>query len=196
MFENLREDTRKLKLIKTKGFPWYVIESLLFENGYQAVVLYRMASWFKRRGIPFFGPFLARLSLFLNGVDISPGARIGPGLMIVHGVGLVIGNEARIGADAMLLHQVTIGAPAYERRGHMPNLGDNVFVAAGSRLIGDIEIGDNVFIGANSVVTQDVPADSRVVSEAGVKIVARKQRGPEPEPEPEPEPGADEPRQS
>lgn len=173
MFDNLRADTRKLKLIKTKRAPWYVIESLLFENGYQAVVLYRMASWFKGHGVPFFGPFLARLSLFLTGVDVSPGARIGPGLMIVHGVGLVIGNQARIGADAMLLHQVTIGAPAYERRGHMPKLGDNVFVAAGSRLIGDIEIGDNVFIGANSVVTRDIPANSRVVSEAPLKIVPR-----------------------
>jgi serine O-acetyltransferase len=174
MFDNLREDTRKLKLIKTKSFPWYVLESLLFENGYQAVVLYRMASWFKRHKIPFFGPFLARLSLFLNGVDVSPAAQIGPGLMIVHGVGLVIGNEARIGRDAMLLHQVTIGAPAYERRGSMPKLGDNVFVAAGSRLIGDIEIGDNVFVGANSVITRDVPANSRVVSSGELKIVPRK----------------------
>ncbi len=171
MFDNLRADTRKLKLIKTKSFPWYVIESLLFENGYQAVVLYRMASWFKRRRVPFFGPLLARLSLFLNGVDVSPGAEIGPGLMIVHGVGLVIGDNTRIGADAMLLHQVTIGASRYERRDQMPRLGDNVFVAAGARLIGHIEIGDNVFVGANAVVTQDVPSDSRVLVDAPLKIV-------------------------
>ncbi len=170
MFDNLRADTRKLKLIKTKKFPWYVLESLLFENGYQAVVLYRLAHWFKRRGIPFFGPLIARLSLFLNGVDVSPGARIGPGLMIVHGVGLVVGDHARIGSDAMLLQQVTIGASKYERRSEMPRLGNNVFVAAGARLIGDIEIGDNVFIGANAVVTENVPANSRVVLAAPLKI--------------------------
>ncbi len=170
MFDNLRADTRKLRLIKKKSFPWYVIESLLFENGYQAVVLYRLASWFKRHGIPFFGPALARLSLFLNGVDVSPGARIGPGLMIVHGVGLVIGDHARIGADAMLLQQVTIGASRYERRDRMPTLGDNVFVAAGARVIGGIEIGDGVFIGANAVVTQDVPSNSRVVVDAPIRI--------------------------
>ncbi len=170
MFDNLRADTRKLKLIKTKSFPWYVLESLLFENGYQAVVLYRLASWFKRHRIPFFGPLIARLSLFLNGVDVSPGARIGPGLMIVHGVGLVIGDHTRIGADAMLLHQVTIGASKYERRSEMPRLGDNVFVAAGARLIGGIEIGDNVFIGANAVVTRDIPSNSRVTLDAPLKI--------------------------
>ncbi len=171
MFDNLRADTRKLKLIKSKPFPWYVLESLLFENGYQAVVLYRLSSWFKRNGIPFFGPLLARLSLFLTGVDVSPAAQIGPGLMIVHGVGLVIGASTQIGADAMLLQQVTLGASKYERRSQMPRLGDGVFVAAGARLIGDIEIGDNVFVGANTVVTQDVPSDSRVVSTAQIEIL-------------------------
>lgn len=173
LLANLREDTRKLRLVKTKTFPWYVIESLLFENGYQAVVLYRLASWFKRHGIPFFGPLVARLSLFLNGVDISPAAEIGPGLMIMHGVGLVVGNAARIGSNALLLHQVTIGAPAYERRSHMPKIGDDVFLAAGARLIGDIDVGDNVFIGANVVVTRDIPANSRVVLDAEVKISPR-----------------------
>lgn len=174
LLENLRADTRKLRLVKTKPFPWYVLESLLFENGYQAVVFYRLAHWFKRHRIPFFGPLLARLSLFLNGVDISPAAEIGPGLMVMHGVGLVIGNAARIGADAILLHQVTIGAPAYERRAEMPQVGDGVFVAAGARLIGGIEIGDNVFIGANAVVTRDIPSDSRVVVEAGLRIRPRR----------------------
>ena len=91
--------------------------------------------------------------------------------MIVHGAGLVIGDSSRIGADAMLLQQVTIGASKYERRDQMPRLGDNVFVAAGARLIGQIEIGDNVFIGANAVVTEDVPSNSRVLVDAPVRIV-------------------------
>ena len=81
MLDNLRRDTRRLREIKTKPFPFYVIESLLFENGYQAVVSYRLASWFKHRGIPLFGPLFARLGLFSTGVDISPGAGIGPGLL-------------------------------------------------------------------------------------------------------------------
>lgn len=172
VLKNLREDTRRLRAIKTKPFPFYVLESLLFENGYQAVVLYRIAHWFKSRRIPVLGPFVARLSLFLNSVDIAPGARIGPGLFISHGIGLVIGNGARIGRNGTLLHQVTIGAPTGRRLDHMPTLGDNVFVGAGSRLIGSIEIGDGVFIGVNCVVTEDIPAGTKVTTTAGLTLEA------------------------
>ena len=86
MLDNLREDTRRLREIKTKPFPWYVIESLLFETGYQAVVLHRIAHWFKTHGIPVLGPLFARLNQFYTGVDIGPGAEIGPGLRIAHAV--------------------------------------------------------------------------------------------------------------
>ncbi len=171
MFDNLRADTQRLKEIKRKRFPWYVLESLLFENGYQAVVLHRVAHWFKSRGIPVLGPLFARLSLFLTGADIAPAAVIGPGFRISHGVGLVIGDRVRIGSGALLLHQVTIGAPSGRRIDEMPTLGDDVFVGAGSRLIGKITIGDGVFIGVNAVVTQDVPDHKKVVSAAGIEIV-------------------------
>jgi len=170
MFDNLRADTRLMRLTRSKPFPWYVLESLLFDNGYQAVVLYRIAHWFRSRNVPVLGPFIARLSLFFTGVDISPGAVIGPGLLISHGVGLVIGHKVRIGAGAVLLHQVTIGSPSGRRLEEMPTLGDDVFVGAGSRLIGKIEIGDNVKIGVNSVVTRDIPANSRVASTAEIRV--------------------------
>ncbi len=170
MFANLAADTRRLRMIKSKGFPGYLIESLLFENGYQAVVLHRTAHWFKSRRIPFLGPFFHRLSIFLTGVDIAPAAVIGPGLFIGHGVGLVVGDQARIGSRAMLLQQVTIGSPAVDRRNEMPTLGDDVFVAAGARLIGGITIGDGAVIGANAVVAQDVPAGCKVLSAAGLEI--------------------------
>lgn len=163
MFDNLRHDTRRLREIKTKKAPWYVLESLLFENGYQAVVLHRIAHWFKARRVPFFGPLLHRLSLTWTGVDIAPGAHIGPGLFIGHGVGIVVGESAVIGARATLLHQVTIGAPATARRDEMPVLGNDVYVAAGARLIGALRVGDGVFIGAGCQVFEDVPAGSRVV---------------------------------
>ncbi len=170
MFGNLREDTRRLRAIKTKGFPWYVIESLLFENGYQAVVLYRTAHWFKRRRIPFFGPLFGRLSVWLTGVDISPGADIGPGLMISHGQGIVVGRWARIGANATLLHGATLGGPALDRREEMPRLGDDILVGAGARLIGGIDVGDGAIIGANAVVTEDIPPGSRVFAGGGITI--------------------------
>jgi serine O-acetyltransferase len=174
MLDNLREDTRRLREIKTKPFPWYVIESLLFENGYQAVVLHRIAHWFKKRGIPVLGPFFARLNQFLTGVDIGPGAEIGSGLRIAHGYGIVIGGYARIGRNALLLHQVTIGSPNPARVENMPVLGDNVFLGAGAKILGDIRIGDNVFVGVNAIVAQDIPDNSRVLCTSGIEIRSRK----------------------
>ena len=171
---NLVADARRLRELKSKPFPWYVIESLLFENGYQAVVLHRMAHACKRRHIPVLGPLFARLSLFLTGVDIAPAAQIGPGLLISHGVGIVIGGYARIGSGATILHAVTIGGPYPSRRREMPTLGDEVFLGAGAMVIGDIQIGDRVFIGAGAMVTEDVPEDSVVVSEATVEIKPRR----------------------
>ena len=97
MWDNLRADTRRLREIKSKPAPWYVLESLLFENGYQAVLLHRLAHWFKAHRIPVLGPAIARYNLFLTGVDIAPAARIGPGLRIAHGTGIVVGNAVEIG---------------------------------------------------------------------------------------------------
>lgn len=173
MFQNVLQDAARLRQIKTKGAPWYVLESLLFENGYQAVVLYRIGNWFKCRRIPIFGPLVARISLWLTGVDISPSASIGPGLLIGHGVGLVIGGRVRIGARALLLHGVTIGAPGIDRREEMPQIGDDVFVGAGACLLGGIRVGNNVFVGANAVVTRDIEDDCRVLPDMPLKISSR-----------------------
>jgi serine O-acetyltransferase len=176
VLDNLREDTRRLLLTKSKPFPWYVIESLLFETGYQAVVLHRIAHWFKRRGVPVLGPLFARISQFLTGVDIAPGAVIGPGLLISHGTGLVVGGYAKIGRDAILLHGVTIGSPSPGRIEKMPVIGDNVFIGAGATLIGEITVGDDVFIGVHAIVTRDIPSGSRVLCKAEIEIEPRRDR--------------------
>ena len=110
----------------------------------------------------------------LTGVDIAPAAEIGPGLLISHGVGIVIGGYARIGAGATILHAVTIGGPYPSRRREMPTLGDDVFLGAGATVIGDIHVGDRVFIGAGAMVTEDVPDDSVVVADAKVEIKPRR----------------------
>ncbi len=174
MLDNLRQDAARLKSYGSLPYPWSLIEALLFDNGFQAVVLYRCARWFKRHRIPFLGPFTARLSLFLTGVDISASADIGPGLRISHGVGIVVGGHARIGAGAVLLHGVTLGSPSERRVAQMPTLGDNVFVSVGATLIGDITVGDDVVIGPGAVVAEDVPSHSKVLSTAGVEILPRK----------------------
>lgn len=174
MWDNLRADTRRLREIKRKPFPWYVVESLLFENGYQAVVLHRLAHWFKRHRVPVLGPLVARCNQFLTGVEIGPGAEIGPGLRISHGHGIVIGGYARIGANALLLHQVTVGSPDPRRVEAMPVIGDNVFLGAGAKVIGAIRVGNDVFVGVNAIVAEDVPDGSRVVARGGVEVSARR----------------------
>ena len=158
MLDNLRADARRLELAGRLPYPWSLIESLLFDNGFQAVVLYRMASAMKRWRIPLLGPAIARLSVFLTGVDISPSAEIGPGLRISHGVGTVVGGAARIGPGAVLLHQVTLGSP--------------------SERIGRIIVGDGVVIGPNAVVTVDVPDDSKVLAGTGIEIAPRRALSP------------------
>ena len=179
MLQNLKRDTRWLRSIKSKPFPWYVVESLLFENGYQAVVLHRIAHWFKSRGIPFFGPLVHRLSIFLTGVDISPAARIGPGLRISHGVGLVIGAYAQVGEDCLLMHGVTLGAPTLDRIDQMPKVGNRVVIGAGAVLLGDIQIGDDCLIGVRTVITRDVPASSRVLPSFELDVRPREPSKPE-----------------
>jgi serine O-acetyltransferase len=174
MWDNLREDTRRLREIKAKAAPWYVVESLLFETGYQAVVLHRLAHWFKARRVPVLGPAIARWSQFLTGVDIAPAAEIGPGLRIAHGTGIVVGNGVRIGRDCLLMHGVTLGAPTTARLDEMPTLGDRVTVGAGASVIGRIWVGDDVLIGAHALVTQDVPAQTKLVVRPAVDLTPRR----------------------
>ncbi len=170
MWDNLSADTRRLRDIKRKPAPWYVLESLLFETGYQAVVLHRLAHWFKSHGVPGFGPAIARFNHFLTGVDIAPAARIGPGLRIAHGTGIVVGNAVEIGADCQLMHGVTLGAPTLSRIGDMPKLGDRVTVGAQASIIGPVTVGDDVFIGAHALVTQDVPKGSLVLAKIELQV--------------------------
>ena len=168
MLADLRADAARLRAGRGR---LYWLEALLFDNGFQAVVCYRVARWFKARRIPFFGPAIARLGLFLTGADVSPGAEIGPGLRISHGVGLVVGGYVKIGAGALLLHGATLGSPSEARVAEMPTLGDGVMVGAGAAVLGRVTVGDGATIGAHAVVTRDVPAGATVVSGARAEVL-------------------------
>ena len=86
----------------------------------------------------------------------------------------MIGGYARIGRGALLLHGVTIGSPHPGRIEKMPVIGDNVFIGAGAKVIGDITIGDDVFIGVNAIVARDIPSGSRVLCTAGIEVRPRR----------------------
>ncbi len=179
MLANFRRDLDRVARLTYDGKrARAVVEGLLLNNGLQAVVLYRIARWFKAHGVPVLGPAVARLNLLLTGVDINPTAEIGPGLLISHGTGLVIGGAARIGEDALVLHGVTVGSLSPSRVDTMPVIGDRAFLGAGAKIVGGVTVGDDVVVGPNAIVTDDVPDGSRVLSAAGVQIIPREPKEP------------------
>ena len=159
--KNLRADYRRLAAYREKDSLKFLLETMLFDNGFQAVWLYRLAHALKNASVPILPPLLARLNIFLTGVDIAPRATIGPGLVISHGVGLVIGGYAVLGERVLLHHQVTIGAATVGRIQSMPRIGSDVVIGAGAKIIGGSRPSANhCFIGANMLVTEDVPDDT------------------------------------
>ncbi|MFT3943284.1 MAG: serine O-acetyltransferase [Ancrocorticia sp.] len=135
------------------------IEVALGYPGVHAVWGYRFAHALWRRG----GLFRLPARLFsqavrnFTGIEIHPGAQIGPRLFIDHGMGVVIGETAIIGKDCMLYHGVTLGGTSLEAKKRHPTLGNNVVVGAGAKVLGPIMIGDDARIGANAVVVRDMP---------------------------------------
>ncbi len=146
-----------------KGFGFW-LQTYLFDNGFQAVRLHRLAHWFKARKIPFFGALVWRCNIFLTGVDINPNAVIGSGLIVSHGVGLVVGGDVQLGTDCLLHHGVTLGAPTTSRIAQCPVVGNGVTIGAGANVIGAVTLGDGAFIGAGALVTEDVPAGGKALA--------------------------------
>jgi serine O-acetyltransferase len=107
--------------------------------------------------------FLAHLVRFATGIEIHPGATIGKGFFIDHGMGVVIGETAEIGNDVYIYHQVTLGGTSTAPGKRHPTVGDNVIIGAGAKVLGAIQIGENARIGANAVVVATVPAGTTVV---------------------------------
>jgi len=143
------------------------LEVIFCYPGLQALVFHRIAHRLYRLGIPFFPRLISHISRFLTGIEIHPGAQIGKGVFIDHGMGVVIGETAIIGDYTLIYQGVTLGGTGKEIGKRHPTLGENVVVGAGAKVLGNINIGDNVRIGAGSVVLQDIPADCTVVGVPG-----------------------------
>jgi serine O-acetyltransferase len=143
------------------------LEVLLTYSGLHAMIFYRLAYRLARIGMPFFPRFISQLARWLTGIEIHPGATIGEGFFIDHGMGVVIGETSVIGNNVTLFQGVTLGGTGKERGKRHPTLGNNVVVGAGAKILGNVNIGDNVQIGANAVVVKDVPPNSTVVGIPG-----------------------------
>lgn len=152
------------------------LEVLLCYPGLHALCLHRVAHWLNKRGVPFFPRVLSHLGRFLTGIEIHPGATIGAGTFIDHGMGVVIGETAIVGDYCLIYQGATLGGTGKESGKRHPTLGQNVVVGAGAKVLGNIEIGDRVRIGAGSIVLQNVPSDCTVVGVPG-RIISRSGRG-------------------
>ena len=163
------------------------IEVFLFYPGFHARLAHRLAHALHRRHVPLLPRGIMHITRFLTGIEIHPGARIGPRFFIDHGMGVVIGETAEIGADVTLYQGVTLGGTSTRRTKRHPTLRDRVVVGAGARVIGAVEIGENARIGAGSVVVTNVPANATVIGVPGHIVAFRDdsnaviQRLPDPE---------------
>jgi serine O-acetyltransferase len=143
------------------------LEVVLAYPGFHARQLHRLAHALHNRNVRAVPRVISNFSRFVTGIEIHPGARIGEGLFIDHGMGVVIGETAEIGDDCHLLQGVTLGGTSLHRTKRHPTLGNRVTVGAGAKLIGAVEVGDNARIGAGSVVVTNVPDNATVVGVPG-----------------------------
>lgn len=177
MFAQMKKDIDAIMLrdpaAKTR------LEAALCYPGLHAIWLHRIANHFYLKGWVVFPRLLNTFSRFLTGIDIHPGAKLGPGLFIDHGMGLVIGETAELGSNVTLYQGVTLGGTGKEKGKRHPTIGNNVVVSSGAKVLGSFKVGDNSKIGSGSVVLKEVPPNSvvvgvpgRVVTRNGVRIAS------------------------
>jgi serine O-acetyltransferase len=148
-------------------------EVLTAYPGLHALWFHRLSHWFWTHQLFWLGRLTSHFGRWMTGIEIHPGATIGPSFFIDHGMGVVIGETAEVGANVTLYHGVTLGGTSWKKGKRHPTLEDDVVVGAGAKILGPIRIGARTRVGANAVVVKDVPPDSVVVGVPG-RITHRK----------------------
>ena len=143
------------------------LEVLFCYPGLHAIWFYRLGHWFWTHRLFFLGRLTSHIGRWLTGIEIHPGAQIGEGFFIDHGMGVVIGETTEIGNFVTLYHGVTLGGVSWRKEKRHPTIGDHVVVGAGAKVLGPITVGEHSRVGANSVVVKDVPPHSVVVGVPG-----------------------------
>ncbi len=165
MFDAIRRDVRTV--LARDPAARSSLEVLLCYPGVHALAFHRVAHRLWHAGWLTSARFVSHVARSLTGIEIHPAARIGPGLFIDHGMGVVIGETSEVGENVTLLQGVTLGGTSLKKEKRHPTLGDNVVVGAGAKIIGAFRIGDGSRIGAGSVVVREVPPNSVVVGVPG-----------------------------
>ena len=140
-----------------------LLEVVLCYPGFHALAFYRISHWLWIRGLKLPGRFISHVGRFLSGIEIHPGATIGQGFFIDHGMGVVIGETSEIGDNVTLYHGVTLGGTTWNQGKRHPTLADNVVVGAGAKILGPVVVGKGALVGSNAVVVKDVAPGTTVV---------------------------------
>lgn len=165
MLNRIRKDIKAIK--ERDPAARNVFEIFICYPGLHAVLMHRLAHWFYMCGFKLFGRMLSQLSRFFTGIEIHPAAKIGEGLFIDHGMGVVIGETAEIGNNVTIYQGATLGGTGKDTGKRHPTIGDNVVISAGAKILGPFSIGDCSKVGANAVVLKEVLSDCTVVGVPG-----------------------------
>ena len=139
------------------------IEAILTSSGLHAIALHRAANWLWRKGIVLPARLLAQFGRALTGIEIHPGARLGSGVFIDHGMGVVIGETASVGNNVTMYQGVTLGGTGKQRGKRHPTVEDDAVIGVGASVLGAVTIGEGARVGAGSVVLKDVPPHTTAV---------------------------------
>jgi len=161
MFDRIRADIQAA--VERDPAARSRLEVLMCYPGLHAMIWHRVAHWLWTHHLRLSARFISQVNRLITGIEIHPGAQIGRGLLIDHGMGTVIGETTEIGDNCTLYQGVTLGGTGKQTGKRHPTLGDNVVVGVGASILGAIAIGDNSLIGAGAVVLHPVPADSTAV---------------------------------
>jgi serine O-acetyltransferase len=143
---------------------WQVV---LLYPGFHILVNHRLAHGLYRAHLHFLARWVSQCGRFWTGIEIHPGAKLGSGLFIDHGIGVVIGETAEVGDDCTIYQNVTLGGTGKHKGKRHPTLGNRVLVGVGAQILGPFKVGDNAMIGANAVVLSEVPEGATVVGVPG-----------------------------
>lgn len=153
------------------------LEIILTYSGVHAVIMHRIAHWFYKQNHKVIARAISQFSRCITGIEIHPGAKIGKGLLIDHGSGVVIGETAEIGDYCLIYQGSTLGGTGKEHGKRHPTLGNNVMVGSGAKILGPFKVGDGAKIAANAVVLEEVPPNctavgvpARIVKQNGKKV--------------------------
>ncbi len=164
ILNTLRELYDDAKNIKRKDpASRNILEVIILYPGFHALFFHRISHFLYKNKLFFLARLISQFSRFFTGIEIHPGAKIGKRFFMDHGMGIVIGETATIGNDCTMYHNATLGGTGKDKYKRHPDIGNNVMIGCGAKVIGPIKVGNNVKIGANSVVLKNIPDNVTVV---------------------------------